>query len=47
MRFEIASLVLASALGSTAANADLEPWNDYTISDAVWSVTTINVHAAM
>jgi hypothetical protein len=38
---------LAMALGSTAAIADLEPWKDYTVSDAVWSVTTIKVHSNM
>ena len=47
MRIRIASLVLAATLGSTAAYADLEPWKDYSISDAVWTVTTIKVHSAM
>jgi hypothetical protein len=35
------------ALGSTAAFADLEPWKDYTISEAVWQVTTVKVHSNM
>ena len=35
------------ALGSTVAFADLEPWKDYTLSDAAWSVTTIKVHSNM
>jgi hypothetical protein len=33
--------------GSTAAFADLEPWKDYSVSDAVYSVTTIKVHSNM
>lgn len=45
MRFKIALLALAISLGSAAAFADLEPWKDYAVSDAVWSVTTIKVHA--
>jgi hypothetical protein len=40
-------LALSMALGSTAAFADLEPWKDYTVSDAVWQVTTIKVHSNM
>jgi hypothetical protein len=47
MRFAISLLALTAILGSTAAYADLEPWKDYTVSEAVWSVTTINVHANM
>ncbi len=47
MRFKIALLTLAISLGSAAAFADLQPWTDYTVSDAVWSVTTIKVHANM
>lgn len=35
------------ALGSTAAYADYEPYKDYNVSDAVWSVTTIKVHSNM
>ena len=27
--------------------ADLEPWTDYEVSDAVWLVTTVKVHANM
>lgn len=27
--------------------ADLEPWEDYDVSDAVWSVTTVQVHPNM
>ena len=47
MRRIIASLVLFAALGSTAARGDIQIWKDYSVSDAVWSVTTIKVHAAM
>ncbi len=43
MRVKIWCLTLAMAFGSTAAFADLEPWKDYSLSDAVWSVTTIKV----
>ena len=47
MRFRISLLALLAAVGSTAAFADLEPWKDYTVSEAVWSVTTIKVHSNM
>lgn len=32
---------------SSVAFADLEPWKDYDVSDAVWSVTTIKVDSNM
>ena len=47
MRIKIISVLLAMAFGSTVAFADLEPWKDYTVSDAVWSVTTVKVHSNM
>jgi len=47
MRFETILLALAMMMGSTAAFADLEPWKDYSESDAVWTVTTIKVHSNM
>ena len=47
MSYKTILLSLAMAVGSTAAYADLEPWKDYTESDAVWSVTTIKVHSNM
>ncbi len=47
MRISMIVLGLSIALGSTAAFADLEPWKDYTVSDAVWQVTTIKVHSNM
>jgi len=37
---------LAIAFASSAA-ADLTPWEDYEVSDAVWSVSTIKVHPNM
>jgi hypothetical protein len=42
----LVALALA-ALCATAAVADLEPWKDYEVSDAVWSVTTVKVDANM
>ena len=47
MRINMIVLALSIALGSTAAFADLEPWKDYTVSEAVWQVTTIKVHSNM
>jgi hypothetical protein len=47
MTYKTILLSLAMAVGSTAAYADLEPWKDYTESDAVWSITTIKVHSNM
>jgi hypothetical protein len=47
MRINTVLLSLALAFGSAAVFADLEPWKDYTESDAVWAVTTIKVHSNM
>jgi hypothetical protein len=47
MRIKMISVLLTMAFGSTVAFADLEPWKDYTVSDAVWSVTTVKVHSNM
>lgn len=47
MRTKTILLCLTMVLGSTAALADLVPWKDYSVSDAVWSVTTIKVHSNM
>lgn len=38
---------LAGILLVSAAFADLEPWKDYEVSDAVWSVTTVKVDPNM
>ena len=45
----IRSIAAAAALLllATVARADLEPWKDYTISDQVWTVTTIKVDSNM
>lgn len=43
--FRTAALVMGFA--TFAARADLEPWKDYDISDAVWSVTTVKVASNM
>jgi hypothetical protein len=47
MRYKVALWVVAAAFGSSVAFADLEPWKDYSVSDAIWQVTTIKVHANM
>src|SRR6202171_4140436 len=47
MRIKMISVLLTMAFGSTVAFADLESWKDYTVSDAVWSVTTVKVHSNM
>ena len=39
----IAALFVAVFGFASASWADLEPWEDYDMSDAVWSVTTIKV----
>jgi hypothetical protein len=47
MQFRTSALALALLLGSTVAQADLEPFKDYDTSEAVWSVTTIKVASNM
>lgn len=47
MRNSIKLAALVFGLTSFAARADLEPWKDYDISDAVWSVTTVRVASNM
>jgi hypothetical protein len=47
MRKKLIVLSLAAACVSAAVYADLQPWKDYTESEAVWSVTTIKVHPNM
>jgi len=45
------SLMVAAVLMAVAvtpvARADLAPWKDYQVSDAVWQVTTVKVEAGM
>ena len=45
----IRSILVNFALLSLSATAvaDLEPYKDYDVSDAVWSVTTVQVNANM
>jgi len=47
MKIKPVSIALALLSLSFAAYADLEPYKDYDVSDAVWSVTTIRVDANM
>ncbi len=47
MRIKIALVAIAIVFGSSAAMADLQIYKDYTISDSVWSVTTVKVKANM
>ena len=47
MKFFSRMIGLSLLFGTTVALADLEPWKDYTESEAVWSVTTIKVAANM
>jgi len=47
MRIRIALVAIAIAFASSAAMADLEIYKDYTVSDAVYSVSTIKVKPHM
>jgi hypothetical protein len=47
MRIKLFLMFVTLFTASGAAFADLEPYNDYDISDAVWSVTTVRVNANM
>lgn len=47
MQKRLAVIALVIGLGATVAFADLEPWTDYEVSDAVWSVTTVKVDPNM
>ncbi len=47
MRFQTSLIALSLLLSSAVAMADLEPWKDYDVSEAVWSVSTIRVAANM
>jgi hypothetical protein len=44
---KIALVSLALLLTAGMARADLEPYKDYAVSDAVWHVTTIRVNSNM
>lgn len=43
----IAATAACLVFVSSTALADLEPWQDYEVSDAVWSVTTVKVDSNM
>lgn len=47
MRFKSVIAVLSCLFVSGIAMADLDPWKDYEVSDAVWSVTTVKVDSNM
>jgi hypothetical protein len=47
MKITAVIMSLAIGLASTAALADLEPYKDYTPSDAIWSITTVKVYPNM
>lgn len=47
MRIKLILIIATSFTAAGAAFADLEPYKDYDISDAVWSVTTVKVDANM
>lgn len=46
-KLSMAFVTLALACSAGAARADLEMYKDYTVSDSVWSITTIKVDANM
>ena len=47
MRSKSMIAMLSCLFVSGIAVADLNPWKDYDVSDAVWSVTTVKVHSNM
>ena len=47
MRIKLFCAVLSLITFSGVAFADLEPYKDYDVSDAVWSVTTVKVDPNM
>ena len=47
MLFKSMIAVLSCLFVSSIAMADLDPWTDYEVSDAVWSVTTVKVDSNM
>lgn len=44
---KLAATTAATVLCVSVAYADLEPWDDYEVSDTVWSVTTVKVDPNM
>ncbi len=47
MRIKLILIIVTLFTAAGAAFADLEPYKDYDVSDAVWSVTTVKVDANM
>jgi hypothetical protein len=47
MRSKLIVATLVVGLFATIALADLKPWEDYEVSEAVWSVTTVKVDPNM
>ena len=47
MRTKLIVALASFLLVSMPVSADLEPWKDYEVSDAVWSVTTVKVKSNM
>lgn len=47
MRFKLILTALCLSLFSTAALAQLEPWTDYEVSDALWNITLVKVQPNM
>ena len=47
MTFRRLLALTASLFVFSTASADLEPWKDYELSDAVWTVTTVKVDSNM
>ncbi len=47
MRIKLILIIATLFTAAGAAFADLEPYKDYDVSDAVWSVTTVKVDANM
>ncbi len=47
MRYAILVAAMVLVFGAGSARAQLEPYKDYDVSDAVWSVTTVKVNPNM
>jgi hypothetical protein len=47
MRGSIFALTMVAGFVAGAANADLTPWKDYSLSESVWAVTTVKVKSNM
>jgi hypothetical protein len=47
MHLKLLFIALAFCFFSTSAMAQLEPWEDYEVSDALWNITLVKVHPNM